>query len=132
MESVIEFSMKSHENTVKFTRKMVTGQMIWVGFNISLVCFDWFNFINSPSKLSAFSFGAMAVTALWSFIFLLQVLSEFKTEKHHLKFLTELRNTQMMSDERQQYLNAKKTYEQMIIQLKEKKDDTGIQHRIGS
>jgi hypothetical protein len=126
MESVLEFSMRCHEDTLKFTKKMCTGQMFWVVFNIALVLFDWSTFINSPSHLTAFSFGAMCITTLWSLVFLLSSYSDLRTEKHHLRFLKELRETQIASGEREQFLQAKNHYEQLIANLKENQNDKGI------
>lgn len=123
MESVLEFSKRYHEDSYKSTRKIFTLQMIWVVFNLSVLCFDWFTFINSPSMLTSFSFGAMTITALLSFIFLLQIYGEMKTEKRHLQFLNELHNTQIASTELRQYIEVKKHYEQLIETLKEKEND---------
>jgi hypothetical protein len=133
MESVLEFSKRCHEDSLKFTRKILHGQMFWVLFNIALLVFDWSTFVNSPSHLTAFSFGAMCVTALWSFIWMLHTWDDVRKEKLHLKYLTELEDNNLASAERQQFLNAKKEYERLITNYeklmekqKEKQNDTGI------
>lgn len=125
MESVLEFSTRCHEDSMKFTRKALNSQMLWVAFNISLVVFDWNTFINSPSHLTAFSFGAMSITALWSFVWMLMAWGELRDDKNRLKYLNELKEQQLASGERQQYMMAKQQYEQMIENLKEKKNDQG-------
>lgn len=126
MESVLSFSKKCHEDTYKFTKKAMISQGLWVVFNIAILCFDWQTFTLTSSKVSSVSFGAMLVTALWSFVFWWQTWDELRTAKHHIKFLTELENTQIASGEREQLKQARDYYNQLIEQLKEKQNDKGI------
>lgn len=124
IESVVRFSKRCREDSFKSTRKIFIGNFLWLVFNISLVIFDWETFINSPSHVTAVSFGAMLVTTVWSFFWMLQTWDEVKTEKHHLKFLTELEATQMASAELRGYANAKNEYEQLIERLQKHTEGT--------
>jgi hypothetical protein len=123
MDSVLGLSTKSTEDSIKFIKKVFRSQGAWTLFIIFILIFDWGNFLASQSRLSAFSFGAMVVTAFWSVLFLFQTYDELRNEKRKLKFLEELQNTQIASGERQQYLDAKKYYENLVEQLKEKKNE---------
>ena len=93
MESALDLLVESSERIIKFDNKLVRHQAMWVLFNLCLLIFDWQTFYSSPSHLTAFVFGAMAVTLLWSFVFFLHAWSELKDEKRKLKFLQELRET---------------------------------------
>lgn len=132
MDSILNMSVESCEWSLKFNKKMVRGQMLWVSFNVALLLFDWQNFNMNPSSLTAWGFGAMAVTVLWSSIFLLECWSDLRRDRQKLNHLTKLRDGQMASMEREHYLQVKNHYERLIHQLKEKQNDSGIQQCTGS
>lgn len=126
MESIFRLSTDSCESSIKFTKKLFKGQAAWVSFNILILCFDWHDFISSPSRLSSFAFGAMMITALWSIVFLLETYGELKGEKLRLKHLTEFNDTNMASMERKQYIQAKEHYEQLANLNLRTNNDPGI------
>jgi hypothetical protein len=131
MDSVLGISVDACERNVKTNRKWVRYQVIWVTFNIALVLFDWQTWYLSSSRVTAISFGAMIVTALWSLFFLMESHSELRDEKRKLRFLQELKETHMASDERRAYLIAKNEYEQLRKSM-EKNHVEGTQQHSGS
>lgn len=122
MDSYIDMSIRNCESIIKFGKKTVRGQILMVSFNVALLLFNWQTFRFSPSSLTAWGFGAMAVTVLWSLIFLFESWREHRLDKQKLCFLNELHDTQMASKERETYMNAKNYYEHLIEQLKEKQN----------
>jgi hypothetical protein len=132
MDSMFNISIGHCEWNLKFNKKIVRGQMLWVSFNVALLLFDWQNFNMNPSSLTAWGFGAMAITVLWSSVFLLECWSDLRRDRQKLNHLTKLRDEQMASSEREQYLQMKNHYERLIHRLKEKQNDSGIQQCTGS
>jgi hypothetical protein len=117
MESITGFSMESCERNIKFYKKMLKGQVLWVMFNLAITCFDW-SVLDAPhTKLTGIGFGAMIITSIWSIMFLIETWSEWSNEKLRLKFLTELHDAQLASGERQQYKNAREHYESVLTQI---------------
>lgn len=132
MDSMFNISIEHCEWSLKFNKKIVRGQMLWVSFNVALLLFDWQNFNMNPSSLTAWGFGAMAITVLWSSVFLLECWSDLRRDRQKLNHLTKLRDEQIASSEREQYLQMKNHYERLIHRLKEKQNDSGIQQCTGS
>lgn len=123
MESITGFSIDNCERDIKFSKKMVTGQILWVTFNLAITFFDAHTLMINPTAWTGASFGAMLVTSLWSLMFLLESCRELKSEKLRFKFLTELHDTQIASMEREQYKMSKLHYDQLRESL-EKNNDT--------
>lgn len=123
MDSITSFSKDSCERNIKFNRKWVRYQLLWLLFILCLTSFDGQSLWENHSIFGAINFGMMLITALWSFVFFLESWSDLKNEKRKFQFLTELHETQTASLERKQYLDVKNQYERMIKQLKEKQND---------
>lgn len=117
MDNGTDVLINSCEITLKFNKKLVRGYFLWVIFNISLLLFDWQTFNSSPSHMTACAFGAMTVTALWSLFFLLEYWNEYRDNKQRLRFLKELQDRHMASDELQQYKNSNMHYESFLKKI---------------
>jgi len=120
MQSVTSLLMENCENDIKFQKKMIIGQFIWVIFNLSITYFDWVALDYSHPKSIGIAFGSIAVTTLFSILFLIDSLIDLRKYKLRYKFLTEIHAQQLASGEIAQYINAQNTYEQLIKNLSEK------------
>jgi hypothetical protein len=123
MESMTGFSKDNCERDIKFYRKMFKGQILWVMFNLSVTFFNGYALMHPPSAWSGSAFGAMAVTSIWSLMFLLESWEDLRSSKLKYNFFTELHDVQMASTERKHYEIARKNYEELTISLKEKQSD---------
>lgn len=117
MESVLSLSMESCERDIKYTRKWVRYQVLWVTFNFALVAFDWQTFYLSSNHVTAVSFGAILVTAIWSLVFLLESHSELRASKQMLQRFKEIHNEHLSRGADKQYEMAKEHYESLIAQI---------------
>lgn len=113
MQSITGFSRDNCEWFIKVTKKAVKWHMLWTMFCVTVTVFDFQTLIQNTTAWSGISVGAMAVTSLWSFIFLLESFSDLRSEKLRYRYLTELHDTQQASTEKEQYLLAKRYYEQL-------------------
>lgn len=114
MDSFTGMSIDNCERNIKFNRKWVRYQLLWLLFIVCLTCFDGQTLMSNHSIFGAINFGMILVTFLWSLVFFLESWNELKNEKRKLRFLTELHETQMASGERKEYLNLKNYYERLI------------------
>jgi hypothetical protein len=114
MDTITSFSKDNYEWKVKFYKKIIMGITLWLTFNLSVVFFDAVAVMRTHNCQNGIAFGMMLVTCLWSFVYLISALGDLKRAKSYLKFHTELYEKQLASNEREQYLNAKQAYEQMM------------------
>jgi len=115
MDSITGLTKEYYEWKVKLSKKMVIFYAVFFLFSLSVTFYDLIALLHTRNYLSGISLGVMFTTTLWMFFYLFDSLFDLKADKSTLKFHTELYETQLASSERQQYLNAKQAYEQMII-----------------
>jgi len=117
MDSITDFSRSCCEDRITFLKKMIRGQIAWALFMLAITAYDCQTLYLSPSAFSGLAVGAMLITLLWALLFLSESMSDLKGEKLKFRYLTELRDKQLASGEREQYINAKKFYEQALANL---------------
>lgn len=118
-----DFYKTNCEIDIKFYRKMFRSQFLWVMFNLSVTCFDASSLLITPTVWTGAAFGAMAITTIWTLVFLFEAWGDLRNSKLKYKFLTELHDIQMASNERKHYEMARKNYEELIENLKGKQND---------
>jgi len=124
MDSITSISKDHYEWKVKFSKKMIAWNGIWLLFSSAVTFYDLITLIHDHNYLNGIPFGMMLMTSLWSFFYLLDSLRELKTDKSYLKFQTELHENQLASSERQSYLYQKQLYEQMIAKMEKTKKES--------
>lgn len=121
MDSIISISKDICESNIKYNLKGIREHIFWTVFIVCVTCFDLQTLINSPGAFLGALFGAMLITSVRYILVLFELYSELQSEKLRYKFLTELHDIQMSSDDRNQYIKEKKYYEQLKESLQKTK-----------
>jgi len=119
MDSITSISKDHYEWKVKFSKKIIVWNVVWLLFSSAVTFYDLITLIHTHYYLNGIPFGMMLMTSLWSFFYLLDWLMDLKKDKSTLKFQTELNEKQLASDEREHYLNAQHQYERALALLEE-------------
>jgi hypothetical protein len=117
MNSFIDISKEHCEYTVKYNQKGMKYQLLWMMFVLCMTVFEGQTLISHPNILQAIIVGMMIVTSLWTIFYFLESRLDLKNEKRKLKFLTDLHNTQLASQDYQHYKDARTYYQQLGAQI---------------
>jgi hypothetical protein len=120
MDTVLDVSLRSYQLSAKLSKKLLISQLLLLVFNITILFFDYYLFMTTPSKLTSVSFGAMLVTCLWTIVWSLQTWSEWRGDLSNIEFIIQLKEQTLASQEMESFLQAKNEYERLIKTLKEK------------
>lgn len=117
IDSITSFSRNCCEDRIKFLKKTVRGNMAWTMFMLAITAYDCYDLYQRPSTFTGFALGSMVITSIWTIMFLFEFLGDLKGEKLRHLYLTELHDKQLASGEREEYLSAKKHYEEALQNL---------------
>ena len=116
----LDFSIDMSEKSVKYYKKILRGQLAFVGFNLGVFVYDVWDAIHNISMPGAFGIGAMLVSSLWTIAFACETYGDIRYEKQRIKFLKEMQDNNLNEGEKEQYKNAAENYERVSAQLREK------------
>ncbi len=117
MDNFYDSSIDSYEDNIKFGRKFLHAQIGMNLFNVSVLCFDWYEVIHTTSLISAAGFGGMVVTCLWSLGFTLAQWGEVKLNKQKLQYYQDLKEASLSSKVMESYADARDRYKTLIESL---------------